>query len=213
LVLLPTDSNKLLLQWRGPFEILEKVTGDDYRVQLLGKTKTFHANMLKKYWSTEHEDRVHVSYAMVFEPEEGDKDELSLFTSAQTETYQDVKANPELTKEQRGEVVKVLEEFQDVFTDVPGLTNLRKHPITLTTEEPINSKLYSLPYAMQKEGIREPPGSSDVVFVVIIRKPDELNKVCIHFNKLEKVRMFDPKLMSQKVIDPFGGQVVNQFNS
>ena len=41
--------------------------------------------MLKKYWSREHEDRVHVSHAMVFEPEEGDEDELSLFTSAQTE--------------------------------------------------------------------------------------------------------------------------------
>ena len=35
------------------------------------------------------------------------------------------------------EVMKVLEEFQDVFTDVPGLTNLGKHSITLTTEEPI----------------------------------------------------------------------------
>jgi len=81
LVLLPTDSNKLLLQWRGPFEILERVRGDDYRVQLVGRTKTFYANMLKKYWSREHEDRVYVSHAMVFEPEEEDEDELSLLTS------------------------------------------------------------------------------------------------------------------------------------
>jgi len=51
LVLLPTDSNKLLLQWKGAFEILERVRGDDYRIQLVGRTKTFHANMLKKYWS------------------------------------------------------------------------------------------------------------------------------------------------------------------
>jgi len=48
--------------------------------------------------------------------------------------------------------------------------------------------------------------------VVIIRKSDELNKVCIDFKKLDKVTVFDPKLMSQKVIDPFGGQVINQFN-
>ena len=68
--------NKLLLQWKGPFEILERVRGDDYRIQLVGRTKTFHANMLKKYWSREHEDRVHVSHAMIFEPEEGDEDEL-----------------------------------------------------------------------------------------------------------------------------------------
>ena len=57
--MLPTGSNKLLLQWNGPFAVLEKVRGDDYRVQLVGRTKTFHANMLKKYWSREHEDRVH----------------------------------------------------------------------------------------------------------------------------------------------------------
>jgi len=48
---------------------------------------------------------------MVFEPEEGGEDEFSLFTSAQTETYKDVKVNAELTVEQRGEVMKVLEEF------------------------------------------------------------------------------------------------------
>jgi len=59
---------------------------------------------------------------------------------------------------------------------------------------------------------REPSRSSDVVFVVIIRKPDELSKVSIDFSKLEKVTVFDNKLMSQKVIDPFGGQVVNYFN-
>jgi len=212
LVLLPTDSNKLLLQWKGPFEILKRVRRDDYRIHLVGRTKTFHANMLKKYWSREHNNRVHVSHAMVFEPEEGDEDELSSFTSAQTETYKDVKVNSELTEEQRGEVMKVLEEFQDVFTDVPGLTNLGEHSITLTTEEPIHSRPYSLPYAMQKEGIREPSRSSDVAFVVIIRKADELNKVCIDFITLDKVTVFDPKLMSQKVIDPLGGQVINQFN-
>jgi len=54
LVLLPTDSNKVLLQWKGPFEILERVRGDDYRIQLVGRTKTFHAHMLQKYWSREH---------------------------------------------------------------------------------------------------------------------------------------------------------------
>jgi len=79
---------------------------------------------------------------------------------------------------------------------VPGLTNLGKHPITLTTDERINSKLYSLPYAMPREGTREPSRSSDVVFVVIIRKPDELNKVCKDFSTLDKVTLFDPKLRS-----------------
>jgi len=167
--------------------------------------------MLKKYWNREHEDRAHVSHAMVFESE-GGEDELSLFTSSQTETYNDVKVNPELTEEQRGEVMKVLEEFQDVFTDVPSLTSLGKHSISLTTEEPIHSKPYSLPHEMQKEGIRGPSRSSDVVFVVIIGKPDGSNKVCVDFSKLDKVTVVDPKLVLQHVIDPFGGQVTDQFN-
>ena len=173
-------------------------------MQLVGRTQTFHANMLKKYWSREHEARVHVSHAMVVKPEEADEDEFVNILMCLKSDKSDVKVNPELTEEQRVEVMKVLEEFQDVFTDVPGLTNLGKHPITLTTEEPINSRLYSLPHSMQKEGIRELSRLSDVVFVVIIRKPDELNKVCVDFSKLEKVTVFDPKLMSQKVIDPFG---------
>ena len=129
---------------------------------------------------------MHVSHAMVFEPEEGDEDEFSLFTSAQTETYKDVKVNPELTEEQRGEAMKVLEEFPDVFRDRPGLTNLGKHSITLTTEEPIHSKPYSLPHAMQKEvekelddmlklGIIEPSTSSYSSPIVVVRKPDGSN--------------------------------------
>ena len=190
MVSLPTDSNKLLLQWIGPFEILERVRGDDYRIQLVGRTKTFHANMLKKYWNREHEDKTHVSHAMVFEPKEGDDYELSLFTSAQTETYKDIKVNPELTEEKRGEVVIVLEKNQDVFTDVHSLTNLGEHSISLTNEEPIHSKPYSLPHAMQKEvekelddmlklGTIEPTMSFHSSPMVVVRKPDGSSRVCI----------------------------------
>jgi len=58
--LLPSDSHKLLLQWKGPFEVLERPRGDDYRIQLAGRTKTCHVNMLKKYWTREHEDLGHI---------------------------------------------------------------------------------------------------------------------------------------------------------
>jgi len=79
---------------------------------------------------------------------------------------------------------------------MPGFKNLGKHSITLTTEEPIYSKPYSLPHAIQKVGIREPLRSSDVVLVVIIRKSDGSNKVCVDFSKLDKVTVSDPKLIA-----------------
>ena len=45
----PTDKNKLLLQWKGPFLVETVVGQDDYGIKIGDKVKTFHANMLKQY--------------------------------------------------------------------------------------------------------------------------------------------------------------------
>ena len=49
LVLLPTDSNKLLLQWKGPYDVVEVVNRMDYKIDVDGIVNTYHANMLKLY--------------------------------------------------------------------------------------------------------------------------------------------------------------------
>ena len=49
LVSLPTDRNKLLLQWRGPYEITRVISGQDYGVSVDGREKIFHPNLLKRY--------------------------------------------------------------------------------------------------------------------------------------------------------------------
>ena len=49
LLLLPTDSNKLLLQWIGPYEVVEVVNKIDYKKDVNGVVSTYHANMLKQY--------------------------------------------------------------------------------------------------------------------------------------------------------------------
>ena len=49
LLLLPSDNNKLLMQWKGPFTIIEKVNAVDYKVSIKGKIKTYHGNMLQRY--------------------------------------------------------------------------------------------------------------------------------------------------------------------
>ena len=49
LVLLPTDTNKLLLQWKGPYDVIWVVGPNDYKVLMKGKEKTLHANLLQKY--------------------------------------------------------------------------------------------------------------------------------------------------------------------
>ena len=47
LVLLPTEQNKLTLQWRGPYMVEEVVNRMDYKVKV---TKIYHANLFKKYF-------------------------------------------------------------------------------------------------------------------------------------------------------------------
>ncbi|XP_063847238.1 uncharacterized protein LOC135092552 [Scylla paramamosain] len=49
LVLLPTAHNKLLAQWKGPYEVLERVSDLNYVVLIDGKRKRLHINMLKEY--------------------------------------------------------------------------------------------------------------------------------------------------------------------
>ena len=50
--LLPTDHNKLLMQWKGPFQV-STVVGLDYKVRVKGKERVYHANLLKKYFKRE----------------------------------------------------------------------------------------------------------------------------------------------------------------
>ena len=39
----------LLLQWKGPYEVVEIVNRMDYRVGVDGVVGTYHANMLNQY--------------------------------------------------------------------------------------------------------------------------------------------------------------------
>jgi len=100
------------------------------------------------------------------------------------------------TEEQRGEVMELFEEFQDVFTDVLCLTNLGKHSITLTIEVPIYSKPYSLLLAMQKEvekelddmlklGIIEPP--RHLIHYQLSLSVNRMGQIESVFRKLNKV--------------------------
>ena len=55
IILLLTDSNKLLMQWGGPYIVESCVGANDYRLKMRSKTKTYDVNnMLKKYIAGEN---------------------------------------------------------------------------------------------------------------------------------------------------------------
>ena len=55
MLLLPTERNKLTLAWRGPYKVVGVVGEVDYRIEMdNGKVKTYHINMLKRYFHREN---------------------------------------------------------------------------------------------------------------------------------------------------------------
>jgi len=208
LVLRPTDHNKLLMQWQGPYKVIECVRENNYVIQMETRKRTYHANMLKAYFERDPED-MSIANAAVIEPEDESEDMLELYSVRQTETYEDVDINPELSTEQQHQIRSLLYEFRDVFSDLPGLCNLGKHSIKLTTNEPVQSKPYSLPYAMRtvvdqeidamlKMQIIESSSSPYASPMVIVKKQDgHSNRVCIDYRKLNKITIFDAEPMTQ----------------
>ena len=52
-MLQPTD-NKLLMQWKSPFEVSAVVGLKDYKVSVKGKERIYYANLLKRYFEREN---------------------------------------------------------------------------------------------------------------------------------------------------------------
>ena len=48
LVLLPTDHNKLLMQYKGPDTVKNKLNRFDYEVDVNGRVKIYHTNLLRR---------------------------------------------------------------------------------------------------------------------------------------------------------------------
>ena len=178
LVLLPTAGNMLLMQWKGPYKVVEKVGRRDYKLFVNSKIKPFHANLLKKYirrknelvvesnnghnWTDTHAQGLleivctGVIDSSIDRQDDGDVSESSVNEEELIElpefqgkeTVADVRINPELSATQLAEVSQLLEDFKDVLTDVPGETNLIEHEIKLVSDQPVRTKQYPLPFSM-----------------------------------------------------------------
>lgn len=207
LLLLPTDRNKLMMHWKGPYDIVEKIGVTDYKLNVDGKLKTFHANLLKRY-ETREPPKV-ASMAVVEDNPLGidnDLAELPTPNTMQKETYQDVVIDNELTEEQKRQLEGLVTEYADVLTDLPGKTDLIEHDLQLTSSIPIYTRPYPIPFAM-KEDVRkeiqklldmdiiEPSNSPYCSPIVIVKKPDKSNRICIDYRKINGITVFDPEPM------------------
>jgi hypothetical protein len=130
LILLPTKSNKLLLQWRGPFEVIEQKSPVNYVVKVKGREKNFHVNNLKPYIERNAVLSIIINDGDVID----DNEMVDVCPVHSSGDLKNVAINEELSSEQKAELQGLLEKYQDVFTDQPGMTDIETHSITLTSQ-------------------------------------------------------------------------------
>ena len=217
LLLLPTDRNKLLMHWKGPFKVVGKVGKLDYRVDLGSRVTTFHANLLKAYYRRGNDSsNVGTPYPAVagvsVVEDTSDVDAVLMSKTNQqlidvpnlksTQTVEDICIGDTLSDEQTKQLKQLLGNYSDVLTDIPSVSNLGYHGINLMDPRPIKSKPYPLPHALRKVvddevkemvelGVIEPSNSPYASPVVLVKKPDGSNRFCCDYRKLNMVTIPD----------------------
>ena len=216
LILLPSEQNKLLMQWKGPYTVKQVISKTDYSVNVNDKPRTYHINLLKKYIPREHqteEDNALLSIfdvgnVSIMENDHEDQDRDGELPDLYLKNEQSTEAiiGKQLNEEERKVVKNVINNYSDIFSNLPGTTQLIQHKVILTSQDPIRSKPYPTPYSIRESlksdiqdmlemGVIRESNSPYASPVVIVKKPDGTNRICVDYRKLNKITIFDPEPM------------------
>ncbi|XP_069985589.1 uncharacterized protein [Penaeus vannamei] len=204
LVLLPTDHNKLIMQWQGPYPVVScKDNGVDYSIKAHGKNKLYHINMLKMYHRRESiSSKEKVLLVCVVEESNTENQPMYCESSITSLNDKELNVNEGLSSEQVSDIKGLITDFSDVFSDVPGYTKSIEHVIKLESNVPVSKKPFPIPHhlvlvfdkevdRMLKLGIIEPSNSPYCSPVVLVRKSDQTWRFCIDFRGLNDITSFD----------------------
>ena len=139
LILLPTDNNKLLMHWKGPYIIPHEHNATDFTLDINGKQRKFHANMLKKYVErVKKVDEVQITMSMMVDQTKMEaEDNSEIVTFPTVESDEKVKIAKRLNKQEREKIQEIVHDYDHVLKDVPGKTSIAECTIKLTSEDPV----------------------------------------------------------------------------
>ena len=195
LCLNPRRQSKLEAAYTGPYPIKDKISPVTYILDVPGygkKGKVVHINLLKR-WNTPTEKALAVAVIPEgWEEDEGDVEILEICGSTEPHT------GKEPTDEQKAEVNEVVKDFRDVFSPVPGQTDLEVHEIRTGEAKPVRLPPYRIPMAflesvreelksMLSLGIIKPSKSPWAAPLVTVRKKDGRVRLCGDYRKLNEI--------------------------
>lgn len=213
LLLLPTNENKLLAKWQGPYSIIRQMGPTTYELEMPERRKqrqAFHVNLLKEWKEREAPPSPQLLVQAVKEEEDTPE---QFFPTEQPAGTVDLS---HLTSQQQQEIQAIVPE--GLFSDQPGYTPVAEHPIRLKDSTPARQRMYRVPerllpalreelQVMQRLGVIERSESAWSSPVVLVPKKDGTMRFCIDFRQVNTQSHFDayPMPRLEDLIERLGG--------
>lgn len=150
LILLPTTKNNWLMAWKGPFPVIGIKGSHDYVLNLGHTQKLLHINLLKRYEEQEDHEQIPTQTCAFFAIEKEKDGLLSIPSYRKTQSSKEAVINQHLPKKERKQLQILLQEYGDVFSDLPGKTNILECELQLTSNPPVQTPQYPIPLATRE---------------------------------------------------------------
>ncbi|XP_053473735.1 uncharacterized protein LOC128603132 [Ictalurus furcatus] len=187
LLLVPSSSCKFLAWWQGPYTVLERRGPVNYHLQQPGKRaeeKLYHVNLLKKWIEP-------APVVLAYATQDSDHGKRTL-----------VGLGEDLTPAPRQELTELIDQFSDVFSASPGMTQLVQHEIKTPPGVVVRQRPYRVPEARRKaieeeisrmlrDHVIEESSSPWSSPIIVVPKPDGSMRLCNDFRRLNQVSEFD----------------------
>ena len=166
--------------------------------------------MLKKWYPPEA-----TCFWTVEEVSESDEEES--ISTWEAECGVDPIVNPQLTEQQKGQLLELLTVFEAVTDGRLRRTSACQHHIHTKDGPPVRQQPYCLPHVykeavekeielMLKQGIIEPASSERALPIVIIKKKDDTIRLCVDYRRLNAMTQVDayPMPRIDDILDQVG---------
>ncbi|KYO39384.1 hypothetical protein Y1Q_0013349 [Alligator mississippiensis] len=215
MVFLPLKTDKLQAAWEGPHAILDRLDDVTYVVSISDrKPKTVHVNMLKPYYDRKEM----VFWVSSVEGTSEDPEELVMYGDWDGEAgIEELCLLDHLPSQDKDQLLAALKDFETVFSNKPGKTDLAVHSIETGSHRPIYSRHYPVNEKVRQEikweiaemeelGVIQPSTSPWPSPVVLVRKQDGTIRFCVDYRKLNAITTPDvyPMPRMDSLLDHLG---------